>query len=133
MYEARVVVLARKILVNRTVCTECGKDLVPSSQCCHGCGTSISSLASPEHEVPSVEYVEDVPDRASYVFWLDGLLFTSAWYIPAILVILIVISLFLAFYPGNSYSLAVALLAVAAVALAVWFYLKDRRGNRTKL
>ena len=124
--------MAKKVRVNRTVCTECGEDLIPSSQYCHGCGASISIAASSVSEVESLEYIEDLPGRASHLFWLDGLLFTSAWYIPVIVMSLVVFSLLLAFLPESLHEFAIVSVAPAPGVLAAWFFIRARRRNQAK-
>jgi hypothetical protein len=121
--------MARKMRIGETVCFECGEDLTPTSNHCHHCGTEVRTMTSSDHGVTSAKYIEDVPERASYAFWMDGLLFTSAWYIPVILIAITILSVLLYVFRDYGESLLAILLVVAVIILAAFLYRSDRHRN----
>ncbi len=116
--------MARKVLTHTTACPDCGGDLAGDSGYCHNCGTSGDSrAAAPLADVrlrPGTD--EDMPIRASHVFWFDGLLFTEWWYIPVSLLLMALVPvLLLSGILSLDYLsgiLAVAVICVLALLLA---------------
>ncbi len=99
-------------------------ELAGDSGYCFDCGTDRASRAaaplSSRGHLPDTD--DDFPVRASHFFWLDSLLLTEWWYLPASLLMMALVPLLLlsGILPWDYLSglLAISVICILALLLA---------------
>jgi len=122
--------MARKIRIQATICLDCGEEL-SSGGYCFKCGKNTNADSAPpirnEGTYLDTPEDDDMPTRASHVFWFDGLLFTEWWYIPATILLTVIAVTLLTI--RTTYTNYIGGLLVAIIA-GMWVFVLVQKRQR---
>jgi len=124
--------MARKVRSGSRVCLDCGEDVPAGEVECPRCGEDLTARALVREDITvRPAWDDDLPMRASRIFWFDALITTEYWWVPVSITVLPITA---ALVLGGviRVSLLEGLFAAGAVAaitlLLAWHTIKRREG-----